>query len=189
MGIDMDDSQAISRLKQGDIGGLETLIARYQVKAVRVAYLITRDERLAEDVTQDAFIRMFHGARYFDASRPFEPYFLRGVVNAALNAVQRERRTEPLADELEIAGLEALLGQAVSVEAAVEAAQLRDRIAEALGRLSPRQRAVVVQRYYLGMSEKDMAETLEVTPGTVKWLLNAARTRLRGMLKSERSTR
>jgi DNA-directed RNA polymerase specialized sigma24 family protein len=43
-----------------------------------------------------------------------------------------------------------------------------------------------VQRYFLEMSEKEMAEQLEAAPGTVKWLLNAARTRLRSLL-SERS--
>jgi RNA polymerase sigma-70 factor (ECF subfamily) len=56
-----------------------------------------------------------------------------------------------------------------------------------LEELSPRQRAVVVQRYYLEMSEKEMTETLEVAPGTVKWLLNAARSRLRSLLGSERN--
>jgi DNA-directed RNA polymerase specialized sigma24 family protein len=45
----------------------------------------------------------------------------------------------------------------------------------------------VVQRYYLEMSEKEMTETLEVAPGTVKWLLNAARSRLRSLLGSERN--
>ncbi len=49
----MDDSQAIQRLKDGDIGGLEYLVVRYQAKAVRAAYLVTYDETLAEDVVQD----------------------------------------------------------------------------------------------------------------------------------------
>ena len=44
----MDDSQAIRRLKDGDIGGLEALVARYQQKAVQAAYLITHDEQLVE---------------------------------------------------------------------------------------------------------------------------------------------
>ena len=51
--------------------------------------------------------------------------------------------------------------------------------------LSPRQRAVVVQRYFLDMSEREMAAKLEIAPGTVKWLLNAARTRLRALLRKE----
>ena len=84
--------------------------------------------------------------------------------------------------------LEALLLQAASVEEQVEFAQLKVEIMAALDKLSARQRAAVVQRYYLGMSEKEMADTLEAAPGTVKWLLNAARTRLREILQ-ERSAK
>jgi RNA polymerase sigma-70 factor (ECF subfamily) len=53
-------------------------------------------------------------------------------------------------------------------------------------KLSPRQRAVIVQRYFLEMSEKEMAEENHTANGTVKWLLNAARERLRALL-AERS--
>jgi RNA polymerase sigma-70 factor (ECF subfamily) len=53
--------------------------------------------------------------------------------------------------------------------------------------LSSRQRAVIVQRYFLEMSEREMADELRTAPGTVKWLLNAARARLRNLLGSERS--
>lgn len=184
----MDDLQAIRRLKGGDIGGLEFLIARYQAKAVRTAYLVTHNEPMAEDVVQDAFVRFYECAHHFDDRRPFEPYFLRSVVNAALNAVEKESRSIPaLDDEANTYALEWLLTQAVSVEEQVEFAQLKCEIHQALGALSPRQRAVAVQRYYLEMSEQEMTEALEIAPGTVKWLLNAARTRLRALLGSQRS--
>ena len=52
---------------------------------------------------------------------------------------------------------------------------------------SPRQRVAIVQRYYLEMSEKEMTQALDIAPGTVKWLLNAARSRLRTLLNSEGS--
>ena len=73
----MDDLQAIRRLKNGDMGGLEILIACYQAKAVRTAYLVTHNEPMAEDVVQDAFVRFYERVRHFDERRPFEPYFLR----------------------------------------------------------------------------------------------------------------
>lgn len=88
----IEDLQAIRRLKRGDISGLECLIARYQQKALRTAFLITHDEPLAEDVVQDAFVRFYQRANFFDETRPFEPYFLRSVVNAALNCLEREKR-------------------------------------------------------------------------------------------------
>jgi RNA polymerase sigma-70 factor (ECF subfamily) len=82
--------------------------------------------------------------------------------------------------------VEALLEQAASVEDQVEFNTLKWQIGEAISELPPRQRAVIVQRYYLEMSEKEMSEALASPPGTVKWLLNAARQRLRSLLGSER---
>lgn len=181
----MDDLQAIQRLKEGDIGGLETLVARHQDKAVRAAFLITHDESLAEDVVQDTFVRLYRRIHRFDPSRPFEPYLLRSVINAALDAAEKANRHLSLDGDRE--QVEGLLSQAASLESDVEYLQLKQDIVAALASLEPRQRAAVVQRYYLGMSEKEMAAALAAPPGTVKWLLNAARARLRDLLGSERN--
>jgi RNA polymerase sigma-70 factor (ECF subfamily) len=54
-------------------------------------------------------------------------------------------------------------------------------------KLTPRQRAAIVQRYFLEMSEKEMARELGSPTGTVKWLLNSARNKLRTLLGSERN--
>jgi RNA polymerase sigma-70 factor, ECF subfamily len=181
----MEDLQAIRRLKRGDIGGLECLIARYQGKALRTAFLITHDEPMAEDVVQDSFVQFYQHAKYFDESRPFEPYFMRSVVNAALNYIKREKNKRPFLED-NICELERVLQQAASIEEQVVFDTLKWQIKEALAELSPRQRAVIVQRYYLEMSEKEMSEVLDCPYGTVKWLLNAARTRLRSLLGSQR---
>jgi RNA polymerase sigma-70 factor (ECF subfamily) len=181
----MDDLQAIQRLKRGDIGGLEVLVARYQAKAMRVAFLITHDELQAEDVVQDTFVRLYHKIGQFNLARPFEPYLLRSVANAALNVTRSVKQHVPLDDDPEY--VEQLLSQAASVESEVDYIQLKQKIIAALALLEPRQRAAVVQRYYLDMSEKEMAAALNAPLGTVKWLLNAARARLRDLLGSERS--
>jgi len=160
----MDDRQSIHRMKSGDIGGLELLVRRYQVKAVRAAFLVTQDAALSEDVVQETFVRLFQHIHHFDESRPFEPYLMRSVVNAALNAIRQDRKSTSL--DADPVLLENLLEQAASVEAQVESAQLADEVLLALSELSPRQRAVIVQRYYLEMSEREMAQTLDAAPGT-----------------------
>jgi RNA polymerase sigma-70 factor (ECF subfamily) len=177
--------QAIRRLKHGDMGGLECLIDRYQQKALRTAFLVTHNEPMAEDVVQDAFVRFYERAGYFDESRPFEAYFMRSVINTALNLVEREKKGSCFTDG-DTSELEELLEQAASIEEQVEFNTLKWQIAEVLTELPPRQRAVIVQRYYLEMSEQEMSEALDSPPGTVKWLLNAARARLRSLLGSER---
>lgn len=181
----IEDLQAIRRLKRGDIGGLDCLIARYQEKALRAAFLITHDEPMAEDVVQDVFVSFYERANRYDETRPFEPYFLRSVVNAALNCLEREKKGTSFA-HADTSELENLLEEATSVEEQVELNTLQWKIKECLEELSPRQRAVVVLRYFLEMSEREMAEALDSPPGTVKWLLSAARERLRSLLGSER---
>ncbi len=53
----MDDSTAITRSKQGDPGGLEILVTRYQVKVISSGFLVLRDQELSEAVVQEAFVR------------------------------------------------------------------------------------------------------------------------------------
>ena len=180
----MDDAEAIRRMKRGEIEGLEELVTRYQVQAVRTAYLVVQDLSLAEDMAQEAFLQLFQRIQSFNEARPFGPYLMRSVVNTALNAIKKSRRETPLDcgnDELE-----RLLQRAISIEACAEADELQKQILESISKLPMRQRTAIVQRYYLEMSENEMAQALNAPAGTVKWLLNAARTRLRVILGPER---
>ena len=183
----MDEHQAIQRLKQGDISGLEFLVACHQVKAVRTAYLITRDLGLAEDVVQDSFLQAFRSIRGFDSTRLFEPWFMRSVVNASVKMMQRSAKQVEVGDEADESLFAELAARVESVEEQVESIEVQNQIWDAMQKLSPRQRAVIVQRYFLEMSEKEMAEEAGSAVGTVKWMLNAARERLRGLI--ERSER
>lgn len=178
----MDEQQAIQRLKNGDISGLEFMVARYQVKAVRTAFLITRDPNMAEDIVQDSFIQAFRAMRGFDATRPFEPWFLRSVVNASVKTIQRSARQVQFGEEAGETVLAELAARVESVESQVESSVVQSQLWDAMQKLSPRQRAVIVQRYFLEMSEAEMAKDAGSAAGTIKWLLNAARKRLRGLL-------
>jgi RNA polymerase sigma-70 factor (ECF subfamily) len=63
---------------------------------------------------------------------------------------------------------------------------LNETVWQALVQLTPKQRAAVVMRYYLDMSEKEMTERLAIAPGTVKWRLHTARERLRQLLEASK---
>jgi RNA polymerase sigma-70 factor (ECF subfamily) len=182
----MNEQQAIHQLKQGDIGGLEFLVGRYQVKAIRAAYLITRDRGVAEEIVQEAFIRTVRAIRGFDVRRSFEPWFMRSVVNASVKVMQKSARQIQVGDEADESLFAELASRIDSVEEQVESSEVQNRIWEAMQKLSPRQRAVIVQRYFLEMGEKEMAAESRAAVGTIKWLLHAARERLRVLL-AERS--
>jgi RNA polymerase sigma-70 factor (ECF subfamily) len=181
----MEEQEAITRLKQDDIDGLETLVRRYQVQAVRTAYLITRDRALAEDIVQAAFLRAYERIDQFDAGRPFGPWFLRSVANDAVKSVTRGKpqiSLETGTGEEEASLADFLVDPNPGPDETTEAVETRQMVWDALGRLPPAQRAAIVLRYYLDMSEAEMVEQLNCPSGTVKWRLHAARQRLRRLL-------
>ena len=180
----MDEQRAVQLLKQGDITGLEYLVSAYQVIATRTAYLIVQDAELAQDIVQDAFLRVFQKISTFDDQRSFKKWFLKIVVNdsiKALNASQRKIYIDN-SEEDDQAVWDKFQQNIESLEAQVENNELRQQIWQALQKLSPRARAVIVERYYLGMSEIEMAQQSNSAPGTIKWLLHHARERLRTLL-------
>lgn len=181
----MEEAEAIARLKQGDIRGLEALVRRHQVQAVRTAFLITRDRALAEDIVQAAFVRVYERIAQFETGRPFGPWFLRSVVNDAIKAANRRERWISLeASEGAEATLADLLADPNPGPAdLVEAADIRRVIWEALGKLPPPQRAAIVLRYYLSLDEGEIAREMACPPGTVKWRLHMARKRLQALLR------
>jgi RNA polymerase sigma-70 factor (ECF subfamily) len=179
----MDKTEAIARLKVGDISGLQTLVEMYQVEAVQVACLIIGDRTEAEDIVQTAFLRVFEKITNFDQTRPFRPWFLRMVVNDTLKAAVHQRGWVSLDDEVgSWAVLERLDTTTREPEDIVQRKELVEEMQLALDRLSPTQRAAVVLHYFLDLDTAETAKQLNCAPGTLRWHLSAARERLRTLL-------
>jgi RNA polymerase sigma-70 factor (ECF subfamily) len=185
-GVALNELTAINRLKRGDINGLATLVRIYELEAVRTAFLITRDRAMAEDVVQSTFLRIAQRIEQYDMARPFAPWFMRSVVNAAIQAAKRDQcdlsLEVSLADDTGSTFADLLPDPGPGPDGEVERAELRQAVWDALGQLSPEQRAAVVMRYYLEMSGEEMSGQLQVAPGTVRWRLHAARKQLRVLL-------
>jgi RNA polymerase sigma-70 factor (ECF subfamily) len=181
----MDERRAVERLKSGDIGGLEVLVKKHQVRAIRAAYLIVRDRALAEDVVQSAFVRAYERIGAFDEARPFGPWFMKVVVNDAIKAASRRERTASFPGQHGDDLVTLLVDPETGPQELAEEAEARRRVWAALEELPPAQRAVIVRRYYLGMSEAEMAESGASPPGTIKWRLHAARKSLSQILGFE----
>jgi RNA polymerase sigma-70 factor (ECF subfamily) len=185
----MEDQIAISRIKQGDLNGLESLVKEYQARAVHAAYLILYDRALAEDVAQSAFVKAVECIHQFDDDRPFAPWFFRIVVNDALKAAKKQKRNLSLDDQLDetTAHLSALLVDPhPQPEQWLEKKQTRENILQAIESLPPEQRAVVVMRYFLDISELDMSQQMQRPLSTIKWWLRDARKRLYELMGSSR---
>jgi len=183
----MEDQNAISRLKQGDLKGLEALVNHYQAQAVHAAYLILYERSMAEDVVQSAFIKAAERIHQFDDQRPFAPWFFRIVVNDALKLAQKQKRNVSLEEQLD--GPTTQLAQWLAnpsphPEQLVEQKETRQNILKAIQSLPPGQRAVIVMRYYLDMSMIDMTTKTGRPLSTIKWWLRDARKRLRSLMNT-----
>jgi RNA polymerase sigma-70 factor (sigma-E family) len=157
-------------IEAGSSGRLESLYRSYSADALRLGYLLTGDRAIAEDLVQDAFVKVF--ARFRDLRHPeaFWWYLRRTIVNLSHSRLRRLRvEREYLARE----------GALPRPDGGSHDLEERDRVLAALRVLRPEQRAAIVLRYYEDLSEEDTAEAMGVAVGTVKSLVHRARERLR----------
>jgi RNA polymerase sigma-70 factor (ECF subfamily) len=177
----MEDQYTISRLKQGDVNSLESLVNKYQAKAVHTAYLILYDRSLAEDVVQAAFIKVAERIYQFDNKRPFAPWFFRIVVNDALKLAKNQKRNISLEEQLDKPTSQLakwLTAPDPNPEQLLELNETQQIILNAIQSLPPDQRAVIVMRYFLEMSMMDMVKKTGRPLSTIKWWLRDGRKRL-----------
>jgi RNA polymerase sigma factor (sigma-70 family) len=138
----------------------EDVFAREYGPMVQVAFLMLGSRAEAEDVVQEAFARI--ELRWARLANP-GGYLRRCVVNGATDVLRRRRLEQRFG----------LLRQQTSEDLAA------DELIDAIAALAPKPRAAVVLRYYLGLSEREIAEALDVRPGTVKSMTHRALARLR----------
>ena len=182
----LEEKLAIARLKQGNLDGMEALVKRYQVRAVSAAYLIVRDPKLAEDIVQEVFLHAAEKIDQFDESRPFGPWFLRSVINASTKAARKQKRLIPLDGRREEETLKVadwLIDPDPHPEQILETQETRQMVWKALGELTAEQRAAIVMRHFLEMSEAEMTQELDRPLTTIRWRLKTARNQLRKLLQ------
>jgi RNA polymerase sigma-70 factor (ECF subfamily) len=173
--VDAAEAELLARARGGNLFAFEEIVKRYQRRVYATAIRIVRRHDVADDVVQEAFLRAHQALARFDLARPFGPWICRIAANLAVNHVRSPRaREEPLPEahaETPAAGASPLTG--------VLDAEARLELARALEGLSADQRAVFVLRVFDELSYKEIAETLEISIGTVMSRLSRARERLR----------
>ena len=168
------ETSLVEQAKKGDRNAFGELVRRHYQGVVRVVTRMCGDTRLAEDATQEAFIRAWVNLPTFHAQAPLQSWLYRIAINAALDSL-RNCREEPLEDaEVQIASEPAEDPEAVLIEKE-QAAVLQ----QAMKSLPEAARAVLVLREYGGLSYQEIAGVLDIPVGTVMSRLNYARSRLR----------
>jgi RNA polymerase sigma-70 factor (ECF subfamily) len=164
------------------------LYERFRERVYNVALRVVGDADEASDVLQDVFLLLFRKIHRFRERAFFASWVYRITVNVSLDHLRRRRRA-PLHTSSESL-LDAALdpGEFTSPERRLASRDLQAHVREALHRLSPRLRIVIVLRYLEGLSYSDIAEILETSAGTVKSRLNRAHTGMRRELSRRYGT-
>jgi RNA polymerase sigma-70 factor (sigma-E family) len=167
------DEQALDA--QPAAGRIEELYRRNAPGALRLAYFLTGDREQAEDLVQEAFVRVAGRFRHLRVPDAFDAYLRRTIVNLFMSQLRRRK--------LERA--HAARERDVEPATAPDDPALRDELWRALATLPDRQRAAVVLRYYEDLSERETAQILGVSPGAVNQLVVRAMAALRDHVRGD----
>lgn len=177
----MDQSDLIVRAQQGDGTAWEQLVRQHQDAVFRLAYLLLGDADDADDVAQETFIRAFGALDRFDTSRPLRPWLLRIATNLAHNRRRAIGRYLAAARRM----FQFTPDAVVNIEGRSSERWESQTLWLAVRRLSVVDQQVIYLRYFLDLSEAEMAATLNVASGTVKSRLHRALNRLRAVVERE----
>jgi RNA polymerase sigma-70 factor (ECF subfamily) len=165
-----DDGAAVKRCLTGEPAAFEVLVGRYQHIMFNVALRMLGDYEDARDAAQNTFVKAFEKLGTYDQERRFFSWLYRILVNECLN-LRRRPATEPLGDN------EPAMSESFDADA-VETAERKRDVRQAILSLSPAYREVIVLRHFAALSYEQMSDAIGVPAKTVKSRLHTARQQL-----------
>jgi RNA polymerase sigma-70 factor (ECF subfamily) len=171
------DPETIRRAQAGDLGAFEALVRACQADAWRLAYHLTQDRAGADDVTQEAFLRVYRSIGTYRGDRQFSSWLLRIVRNCATDSYHRVRRERLAAERM--------AGEIVASPARSGSQEDRLRIQHAVTELPRALREPFVLIDMLGYSYRETSEILGVKIGTLKSRMHRAHRALMRALAEE----
>lgn len=166
-----DELELIAQSLREDADAYGQLVLRYKHAIYHHCFALVRDEDVAEDIAQEAFIAAYYKLDQFDVSRKFSTWLFKIATNRALTYLKKSSRTIPVSDEL----LVGIISDHPSPEFTTQQRELHDAVA----RLEPRYQAVVSLYYWQGLDYKEIALVLDAPEGSIKGWMSRAKDQLR----------
>jgi RNA polymerase sigma-70 factor (ECF subfamily) len=174
------DGELMTRVQSGDREAFAMLVDRHKAKLIRFLTALSRDRDRAEEVAQDAFVRLFELSHRYHEQGQFTPYLYRIATNL-LRTEDRKRRRRAIL--LKAFGANGNHEGAPSPQTVCLQDELRFRLSEAIEALPLRYRSPLVLRDMEGWSYGDIARAMSCGEGTVKSRIHRGRERLRRLLE------
>jgi RNA polymerase sigma-70 factor (ECF subfamily) len=185
--VNPDDHRLIVDCLQGQTAAFGELVRRYQDRLYSTVYRLVANAEDAQDVVQEAFLNAYQSLNSFKGDAQFFTWLYRIAVNTAISLKRKQRVALTLrTGRSDAEGHEPTDPSDESrPEHALEKAEQERRIHDALSRLSPEHRTVLVLKDMEGQKYETMAEILQVPIGTVRSRLHRARLELRELLERD----
>ena len=179
------DRSVLTRVADGELDALDELYDRYKTMAYSIAYRITNDATLAEDVVQDAFLGAWrNAARYVEGRGSVKTWLLSIVHHRAIDAVRRRRPTTDLPDREDVPPPQLRMPDVWGQVAANLDAEM---VRAALAVLSDVQREAIELAYYGGLTQQEIADRTATPLGTVKSRMRLGLLAMRAVLSGDAS--
>lgn len=183
-----EDELLIDRVKSGDREALDKLVRKYEDRAYRYAFRLTRDSEQAADIVAESFVRVYNALKNFRGQSAFGTWLYRIVTNCYLDYKKKDKSAYDVSLDAPIEGSGSDLGMQVadtgpSPEDASESGAREQVLQDGLGQLPEYQRSMIVMYHLESLSYEEIAEALDLPIGTVKSRLNRARQALKDLLK------
>ncbi len=178
-----DDVQLMLAFRAGDAAAFDALFRRWSAPLLRYLERMTRDAAVAEELLQEAFLRVHRARERYEPQAKFSTWLYQIATNLALNELRRPRRRDPHRS-LDAENAPELPQQAPRTDDVVHARRVGDALEAELASLPENQRAALWLSAVEGLSYAEVAEALGVTAKAVKALVHRARVTLAEKLQS-----
>ena len=169
------DEQLMQAVASGESKAFNELVLRYQGLAWKTSYRFLGDGMEAEDVAQEAFLKILQAAPRYRPTATFRTYFYRTLTNLCID---RTRRCRPIGMD----DVPEVMDRSLGPQEALIEKERRAQVRTALDTLPPNQKAAMILRHYEGLSYAEIAQILDITPKAVERLISRARTSLQACL-------
>jgi RNA polymerase sigma-70 factor (ECF subfamily) len=174
----LSDEDVVDRVLAGEVGLFEILMRRHNQRVYRVARSVLANDARAEDLAQEAWVRVFEHLAQFAGKARFSTWVTRIVLHEAWARARKARRFQPITDEMTETG-EDFMSSSPDPEQRTLSAEMRGYLESAVDSLPEPYRVVLVLRDVEELSTAETAESLGLTENAVKVRLHRARAMLR----------
>ncbi len=175
--------ELIQRCINRDKEAMSVLYKNYRDQVYKTAYLLTRNDALSDDITQESFIRVFSKLTLYNADYSFESWLYKVVLNVYRNMYRKDRLINTFLPFLDVD----IPDKGITPSGKLEQNEQKEILSDIVKDLPNKIREVIILKYFVLLSQEEIADVLQIPIGTVKSRIHAGLDRIRNQIEADAS--